>query len=140
MTVPYWRAFLPVLVTAVTLGAVSPASAAPEGTMTWGVHITLASRWLDPAETEGIITPFMVLSGLQDAVGKAMPARPHPPQLGAAGKEIKGRILLQVRARKGRKVPQWCPRAAGGGEVSFERYKGAGVKLLKERVREVQIV
>src|SRR5215831_15977669 len=28
-----------------------PAAAVPEGTMTWGVHITLASRWLDPAET-----------------------------------------------------------------------------------------
>src|SRR5215467_8438803 len=66
MSVPYWRAVLPVLVIAVTLGAFSPVSAAPEGTMTWGVHITLASRWLDPAETEGIITPFMVLYGLHD--------------------------------------------------------------------------
>ena len=28
-----------------------PAAAAPKGTMTWGVHITLPSRWLDPAET-----------------------------------------------------------------------------------------
>jgi len=26
-------------------------AAAPEGTVTWGVHITLASRWLDPVET-----------------------------------------------------------------------------------------
>ena len=32
------------------LGGAGPASAAPEGTMTWGVHITLATRWLDPAE------------------------------------------------------------------------------------------
>jgi hypothetical protein len=42
--------------------------------MTWGVHITLASRWLDPAETEGIITPFMVLYALHDALVKPMPA------------------------------------------------------------------
>src|SRR6266851_9842252 len=48
------------------LGFARPATAAPEGTMTWGVHITLASRWLDPAETEGIITPFMVLYALHD--------------------------------------------------------------------------
>src|SRR5207248_1639555 len=27
--------------------------AAPEGTMTWGVHASLVTRWLDPAETEG---------------------------------------------------------------------------------------
>ena len=50
-----------VLLVLASLGAASDALAAPEGTMTWGVHITLASRWLDPAETEGIITPFMVL-------------------------------------------------------------------------------
>lgn len=37
------------------------AEAAPEGTMTWGLHVTLASQWLDPAETEALITPFMIL-------------------------------------------------------------------------------
>ena len=34
------------------VGAAGSAAAAPEGTMTWGVHITLASRWLDPGGTE----------------------------------------------------------------------------------------
>src|SRR5713101_1190674 len=62
-------------------GVAGPAPAAPEGradapagTMTWGVHITLASRWLDPGETEGIATPFMVLYALHDALVKPMPA------------------------------------------------------------------
>src|SRR2546426_2576298 len=35
-------------------GSHTPSTAAPSGTMTWGVHITLAPRWLDPGETEGI--------------------------------------------------------------------------------------
>ena len=39
-----------------------PAEAAPEGQLTWGVHISLAPTWFDPAETPGIITPFMVMS------------------------------------------------------------------------------
>src|SRR4029077_14459499 len=30
-----------------------------EGQLTWGVHITLAPTWFDPAETPGLITPFM---------------------------------------------------------------------------------
>ena len=49
------------------LGA-SPAAAAPEGRadapvgqLTWGVHVSLAPTWFDPAETSGIITPFMLL-------------------------------------------------------------------------------
>ena len=45
-----------------------PAMAAPEGTMTWGVHVTLAARWLDPSDTEAFITPFMVLYALHDAL------------------------------------------------------------------------
>ena len=66
---------VPGLLALILLGAgAGPAAAAPEGTMTWGVHITLASRWLDPAETEGIITPFMVLYALHDALVKPMPA------------------------------------------------------------------
>ena len=44
------------------------ATAAPEGTLTWGVHVTLAARWLDPSDTEAFITPFMVLYALHDAL------------------------------------------------------------------------
>src|SRR5580765_1815294 len=39
-------------------------AAAPQGQLTWGVHISLAPTWFDPAETPGIITPFMVLYAL----------------------------------------------------------------------------
>ncbi len=49
-----------------------PAMAAPEGTLTWGLHVTLASRWLDPAETEALITPFMVLYAIHR---RAWPSR-----------------------------------------------------------------
>ena len=54
----------------VLFGISRPAAAAdaPSGTITWGVHITLASRWLDPADTEAIITPFMVLYAIHDAL------------------------------------------------------------------------
>src|SRR3989449_5342254 len=62
-------------------GAAASAADAPAGTMTWGVHITLASRWLDPGETEGIATPFMVLYALHDALVKPMPAGLYTPSL-----------------------------------------------------------
>jgi peptide/nickel transport system substrate-binding protein len=57
--------------------SVSTGAAAPEGQMTWGVHISLAPTWFDPAETSGVITPFMVLYGLHDALVKPM-RRPVP--------------------------------------------------------------
>ena len=48
------------VLTILAVGAAS-AAAAPEGQLTWAVHISLAPTWFDPAETSGIITPFMVL-------------------------------------------------------------------------------
>src|SRR2546422_6968982 len=48
------------------LAVATPAAAAPEGQLTWGVHISLAPTWFDPAETQGIITPFMVMYAIHD--------------------------------------------------------------------------
>src|SRR4051794_30764668 len=42
----------------------------PESQLTWGIHVSLAPTWFDPADTQGIITPFMVLYALHDAVVK----------------------------------------------------------------------
>ena len=47
---------------------VAPADAAsPPGTMTWGMHVTIAPQWLDPGETAGLATPYMVLYAVHDA-------------------------------------------------------------------------
>ena len=43
--------------------------------------MSLAARWLDPAETEGTIIPFIVLYALHDALVKPMPARLNTPSL-----------------------------------------------------------
>src|SRR5712691_11136246 len=121
-------------------GAARSATAAPEGTMTWGVHITLASRWLDPAETEGIITPFMVLYALHDALVKPMPAGVNTPSLAESFTASKDGLTYEFLIRKGVKFHNGEPVTGVDVKFSFDRYKGSGAKLLKERVREVQIV
>jgi peptide/nickel transport system substrate-binding protein len=121
-------------------GVAGAANAAPEGTMTWGVHITLASRWLDPAETEGIITPFMVLYALHDALVKPMPAGPNTASLAESWTQSKDGLTYEFVLRKGVKFHNGDTVTAEDVKFSFERYKGSGAKLLKERVREVQVV
>ena len=129
-----------VLAVSLVLGVAGSATAAPEGTMTWGVHITLATRWVDPAETEGIITPFMVLYALHDALVKPMPAGPNTPSLAESWSQSKDGLTYEFVLRKGVKFHNGEPVTAADVKFSFERYKGSGAKLLKERVREVQIV
>src|SRR5712691_11147689 len=121
-------------------GAVASAADAPAGTMTWGVHITLASRWLDPGETEGIATPFMVLYALHDALVKPMPAGLYTPSLAESFTQSKDGLTYEFVIRKGAKFHNGEPVTAADVKFSFERYKGSGVKILKERVREVQVV
>src|SRR6058998_536055 len=121
-------------------GAAGSAAAAPEGTMTWGVHITLASRWLDPGETEGIVTPFMVLYALHDALVKPMPAGLYTPSLAESFTQSKDGLTYEFVIRKGAKFHNGEPVTAADVKFSFERYKGSGAKILKERVREVQAV
>jgi peptide/nickel transport system substrate-binding protein len=83
------------------LAAVVPAGAAPEGTMTIGVHVTLVSRWLDPGETEALITPFMVLYALHDALVKPMPDGINTPSLAESWSVSRDGITYEFVIRKG---------------------------------------
>src|ERR1700756_453700 len=56
-------------------------AAEPEGQLIWGIHVSLAPTWFDPAETPGLITPFMILYALHDAMVKPMPGQPFAPCL-----------------------------------------------------------
>jgi peptide/nickel transport system substrate-binding protein len=129
-----------VLVILVALAGVPPGLAAPEGTMTWGVHVTLVNRWLDPGETEGLITPFMILYALHDALVKPMPAGLNTPSLAEAWTASKDGITYEFVLRKGAKFHNGDPVTAEDVKFSFERYKGASAKLLKDKVKDVQLV
>src|SRR5213594_1917170 len=122
------------------LGWTVPLHAAPEGTMTWGLHVTLASRWLDPAETEALITPFMVLYAIHDALVKPMPAGPNTPSLAESWSVSKDGLTYEFVLRKLATFHNGDPVSADDVKFSFDRYKGAAAKLLKDKVREVQVV
>src|SRR5215831_1695735 len=136
-----------VLVTLLLLVSARHATAAPEGrseapagTMTWGVHVTLAARWLDPSDTEAFITPFMVLYALHDALVKPMPGGDNTPSLAESWTTSKDGLTYEFVLRRGVKFHNGDPVTAEDVKYSFERYHGAAAKLLKDRVREVQVV
>jgi len=124
----------------VTAVPAAPALAAPEGTLTWGLHVTLAAKWLDPSDTEAFINPFMVLYAVHDALVKPMPAGDNTPSLAESWTQSKDGLTYEFVLRKGVRFHNGDPVTADDVKFSFERYRGAAAKLLKERVREVQIV
>jgi peptide/nickel transport system substrate-binding protein len=138
---PFARPAIITLLVLLLLPALTrPAAAAPEGTLTWGLHVTLASRWLDPSDTEAFISPFMVLYAVHDALVKPMPAGDNTPSLAESWTVSKDGLTYEFVLRKGVKFHNGEPVTAEDAKFSFDRYKGAGAKLLKDRVREVQIV
>ena len=117
---------------------VTPALAAPEGQMTWGVHITLAPTWFDPAETPGLITPFMLMYALHDGMAKAMPDNSMWPSLAESWKVSEDARVYDFTLRKGVKFHNGDPLTAEDVKFSFERYRGTAAASLKERVAAVE--
>ena len=60
-------------------GGTLPANAAPQGQLTVAVHVSLTPTWFDPAESTGIITPYMLLYAMHDGIVKAMPGNIQTP-------------------------------------------------------------
>lgn len=120
-------------------GWAAPAPAAPpDGTLAIGVHVTLVSRWLDPGETEALITPFMVLYTLHDALLKPMPGNLNAPSLAESWSLAKDGVTYEFVLRKNAKFHNGDPVTAEDVKFTFERYKGSGAKLLKDKVKEIQ--
>src|SRR5215467_15388422 len=111
-----------------------------EGTLTWGVHVTLAARWLDPGETEGVITPFMVLYALHDALVKPMPGSLTTPSLAESWTMSKDGLTYEFVLRKGARFHNGDLVTGEDVKFTFERYRGSSAALFKEKVREVQAI
>ena len=140
MTVPRSAARLlgaAALALAVVL-ALGVGSAIAQDQLTWGVHITLAPTWLDPAESSGIITPYMVYYALHDALVKPMPGQPLAMDLAESYTMSKDGLVYDFVLRKGAKFHNGDPVTAEDVKFSFERYRGAAHKTLKDRVAAVE--
>jgi peptide/nickel transport system substrate-binding protein len=114
------------------------AGAAPEGEITWGVHISMAPTWFDPAETPGIITPFMVMYALHDAMAKPMPENPMAPSLAESWKVSPDGLLYEFTLRKGVRFHSGEPVTSEDVKFSFDRYRGASAREMKDRVAAVE--
>src|SRR5687767_15252673 len=103
------RSVLAALLLLATMLALAPTAAGQGDQVTWGVHISLAPTWFDPAETQGIITPFMVMYAIHDALAKAMPGNPVAPSLAESWTMSPDGKVYEFTLRKGVKFHNGDP-------------------------------
>ncbi|HKH65740.1 MAG TPA: ABC transporter substrate-binding protein, partial [Reyranella sp.] len=110
----------------------------PQGQLIWAVHFSLAPTWFDPAETPGMITPFLLMYALHDAMVKPMPGNAAEPCLADAWKMAPDGLSYEFTVRAGAKFHNGEPVTAEDVKFSFERYRGTSASLMKERVKAVE--
>src|SRR4051794_33106849 len=112
----------------------------PQGQLIWAAHVSLAPTWFDPAETSGIITPFMVLYALHDAMVKPMPGQALAPSLAESWTASEDGLSYEFVLRKGSHFHNGEPVTAEDVKFSYERYRGASHDMMKSRVAAIDVV
>jgi peptide/nickel transport system substrate-binding protein len=119
-------------------GPVRPAWATAAGQLTWGIHVSLAPTWFEPAEASGIITPFMVFYALHDAMVKPMPGQALAASLAESWSAAEDGRSYDFVLRDSAKFHNGEPVTAEDVKFSFERYRGTAHDLLQQRVAAVE--
>jgi peptide/nickel transport system substrate-binding protein len=110
------------------------------GQMTWALHFNPAPTLYEPAETAGLITPFLFLYALHDALVKPLPGRSMAPSLAESWTASADGLVYEFVLRKGPRFHNGEPVTADDVKFSFERYRGISARALKERVAAVETV
>jgi len=135
------RRLLVILLLVVSLlVGLAPAPVAAQAQMTWAVHISLAPTWFDPGEHTGNITLMMVLYAVHDAMIKPMPGNATAPSLAESWTAARDGLSYEFVLRKGVVFHNGDAFTAEDVKFSFERYRGAAARLLKEKVAAVEVV
>src|SRR4030088_2871291 len=113
-------------------------AAGPGAQLIWGSHVSLAPTWFDPAETSGIITPFMVLYALHDAMVKPMPGQALAPSLAESWTAAEDGRSYDFVLREGARFHNGDPVTSADAKFSFERYRGVAHDLFQARVEAVE--
>jgi len=114
------------------------AQAKPEGEVRWALYVTLAPVWFDPGEVVGQLTPFWVLYAMHDALVKPMPGNLMTPSLAESWTVSADQRTYEFKLREGLKFHNGDAFTAEDVKFSFHRAKGA--RILKEKVREIEVV
>src|SRR5262245_17320428 len=122
------------------LAGAAGAQGQPDGQITVAFDASIATSFLDPAETPGLGTPFVFLYALHDALIKPLPGNDMAPCLAESWKESADGLVYEFKLREGLRFHNGDAFTADDVKFSFQRYKGVSAKLLHDRVKAVEVV
>jgi peptide/nickel transport system substrate-binding protein len=120
--------------------AMGHAQGPPDGQITIAFDASIATAFLDPADTAGLGTPFVFLYALHDALIKPLPGNDMAPCLAESWRESPDGLTYDFKLREGLRFHNGDPFTAEDVKFSFHRYRGASAKLLHDRVKSVDVV
>ena len=121
--------------------AASPAAATrvePQGRMTYAWHVAIAPVYFDPQENGAVITPYGFQYALHDAMVKHMPGQPFAPSLAESYQLAPGYTSATFTLRQGIKFHNGDPVTPEDVKWTFENYRGANARILKDKTERIE--
>jgi peptide/nickel transport system substrate-binding protein len=84
----------------------------------------------------GLITPYIILYALHDALVKPMPGKNMAPSLIESWSTSPDGLVYEFVLRKGVTFHNGEPVTAEDAKFSFERYRGISAKALRDKVAD----
>src|SRR5712691_9352728 len=106
---------------AATVVAPAPAALAAEGTMKWGVHVSLTPAFFDPADATGTALPLMVWYAVHDALVRPLPGSRMGAALAQSWSQSADGLSYEFVLRKDVKFQNGDSVTAEDVKFSFER-------------------
>ena len=116
------------------------ATPTPSGQIVIAFHVTISPAWFDPSLAPPQITPFGILYALHDALVRAYPGTKMGPGLAELWEESEDGLSYEFKLKPGLTFHNGDSITTEDVKFSFDRYKGAGATVLKEKVAQVEIV
>lgn len=116
-------------------------SFAAEGqTLTWAVHLSPTNLFFDPGITPGTGAPLMIQYALHDALIRPVRGEATALSLAESMDTADDGLSYTFVLREGLKFQNGDPLTAEDAKFSFDRYKGANAELIREFVREAEVI
>ena len=122
--------------------AASPAAAVsrvePKGKVVYIWNTSLTPAWMDPQENQALHTPYAFQYAIHDALVKHMPGQVFTPSLAESYEIAPDFKSATFKLREGIKFHNGDPVTPEDVKFTFESYRGANAKILKDKTDRIE--